>query len=264
MLDLKNGSHLHDLSRLFCRGRVPILSFISTDLSTTVQTINQLNLDPHTTFGSRIVDRWCCSRCFSYLQDAISSTFLCWSLGVTLVVAVCDYIFLDIMGWSLICCWSLIVITHYSVSCVWFVHSNIIPSHLFFDSTAICLNVFFISAVRGDFLFRIVRSCCRVSTLCPSHETRAKSDVFRPRHVLNLSHTLEVPSCAFKASFYPHWKSTMIDQYNALLIKLTWELVMFQSSMNLVGYKWVFNLTDNSVEFIERFKSRLVARGYTQ
>lgn len=69
-----------------------------------------------------------------------------------------------------------------------------------------------------------------VVVLAPSDhpmQTRAKSGVFRPCHVLNLSHTLEVPYCAPKGALYHHWKSSMIDQYNALLTNRTWELVPF-------------------------------------
>ncbi|GAB2283691.1 hypothetical protein Dimus_039619 [Dionaea muscipula] len=51
-------------------------------------------------------------------------------------------------------------------------------------------------------------------------------------------------------------------EYQALLNNHTWTLVPFHPSMNVVGFKWVYQLKLKADRTIERYKARLVAKDY--
>jgi len=56
----------------------------------------------------------------------------------------------------------------------------------------------------------------------------------------------------------------MCDEIAALRSNHTWSLVLFHSSMNVVGSRWVYQIKCRVDGSIERYKARLVARGFTQ
>jgi hypothetical protein len=56
----------------------------------------------------------------------------------------------------------------------------------------------------------------------------------------------------------------MCDEIAALRSNRTWSLVPFHSSMNVVGSRWVYRIKHRVDGSIERYKARLVARGFTQ
>ncbi|CAN6715092.1 unnamed protein product [Malus baccata var. baccata] len=56
----------------------------------------------------------------------------------------------------------------------------------------------------------------------------------------------------------------MVDEFNALLKQGTWTLVPPIPNINTVGCKWVFKLKRKSDGSIERYKGRLVAKGFHQ
>ncbi|XP_049374845.1 uncharacterized mitochondrial protein AtMg00810-like [Solanum verrucosum] len=56
----------------------------------------------------------------------------------------------------------------------------------------------------------------------------------------------------------------MTDEFNALLEKKMWVLVLCISNMNLVGSKWVYYIKYNSNGSIAWYKARLVAQGFRQ
>jgi hypothetical protein len=56
----------------------------------------------------------------------------------------------------------------------------------------------------------------------------------------------------------------MCDEIAALCEKRTWSLVPFYPSMNVVGSRWVYRIKRRVDGSIERYKARLVARGFTQ
>lgn len=60
------------------------------------------------------------------------------------------------------------------------------------------------------------------------------------------------------------WKKSMLNEYNSFLYNDTWELVDLPKGKNLVKNKWVFKVKRDKNGNPERFKSRLVAKGFSQ
>ena len=55
-----------------------------------------------------------------------------------------------------------------------------------------------------------------------------------------------------------------MEEWHALKKNETWEIVDLPQNTKLVGCRWVFTIKCNTDGSIERYKARLVARGYTQ
>lgn len=53
-------------------------------------------------------------------------------------------------------------------------------------------------------------------------------------------------------------------EFNALLHNNIWRLVQLESGMNVVGCKWVFRVKQKVDGSMERYKVRLVAKGFNQ
>ena len=62
----------------------------------------------------------------------------------------------------------------------------------------------------------------------------------------------------------PRWKDAMKDELNALVKNKTWELVRLPPGKRAVGCKWVFIVKQIPEGKVDRYKSRLVAKGYNQ
>ena len=62
----------------------------------------------------------------------------------------------------------------------------------------------------------------------------------------------------------PHWRSAMEQEYQGLLKNGMWRLVPPHSGVNIIDSKWVFKVKRHADGSIERYKARLVARGFKQ
>ena len=69
---------------------------------------------------------------------------------------------------------------------------------------------------------------------------------------------------AFQTDQAEQWKAATDLEYASLLENETWELVPLPEGRETVGCKWVFKVKHDSQGRIERFKGRLVAKGYSQ
>ena len=56
----------------------------------------------------------------------------------------------------------------------------------------------------------------------------------------------------------------MEDEYNALMKNETWTLVPNDSSHKLIGNKWVYRVKENPDGTINKYKARLVVKGFLQ
>ena len=60
------------------------------------------------------------------------------------------------------------------------------------------------------------------------------------------------------------WLAAAENEYQSLIENHTWDLVELPPDRTPIGSKWVFKAKHNSDGTIERFKGRLVAKGYSQ
>ncbi|XP_074326857.1 uncharacterized protein LOC141664804 [Apium graveolens] len=86
------------------------------------------------------------------------------------------------------------------------------------------------------------------------------SSVISPSYVLPPSK----PSSYAEAVKFPEWKKAIEAEFTALGTNNTWSLVKLPQGKKPVSCKWVFKVKQNSDGTIERYKARLVVRGYTQ
>lgn len=61
-----------------------------------------------------------------------------------------------------------------------------------------------------------------------------------------------------------HWIPSIQDEYNSLIKNETWELYPLPAGRKAISCKWVFKHKLNAQGQIARYKSRLVARGFSQ
>lgn len=59
------------------------------------------------------------------------------------------------------------------------------------------------------------------------------------------------------------WKQAMIDEITVLQRQGIWTLVPPPSGKNIVGSKWIFRINMNADGSLNKYKSRLVAQGFT-
>jgi hypothetical protein len=69
---------------------------------------------------------------------------------------------------------------------------------------------------------------------------------------------------AFKSRYANEWKQATDAEYQALIDNKTWELVKLPAGCKPIGCKWIFKVKHGTDGKVERFKSRLVAKGYAQ
>lgn len=95
--------------------------------------------------------------------------------------------------------------------------------------------------------------------------TRARAGIFKPKTFVSstLVPILE-PDDVEQALLDPYWKKAMIEEYDALVRNNTWELVPWSSDMNLITTKWVFRVKYKADGSVDRYKARLMARGFQQ
>jgi hypothetical protein len=65
-------------------------------------------------------------------------------------------------------------------------------------------------------------------------------------------------------SDWPQWKAAIDVELENLRAAGTWDVVERPASSNVVDSKWVFKLKKNADGTIDKYKARLVARGFTQ
>ena len=75
---------------------------------------------------------------------------------------------------------------------------------------------------------------------------------------------LFVPRTIKEALDNPSWKLAVIEDMNALEKNGSWKLVNLHKDKKTVGCKWVFTVKSKADGSVERYKTRLVAKGFTQ
>ncbi|RVW49230.1 Retrovirus-related Pol polyprotein from transposon TNT 1-94 [Vitis vinifera] len=100
----------------------------------------------------------------------------------------------------------------------------------------------------------------------PRHSTRVRSI---PPHLLDYHcytalATLHEPQTYREASTDPLWQIAMKEELDALTKNHTWDLVTLPPGQSVVGCKWIYKIKTRSDGSVERYKARLVGKGFTQ
>jgi transposase InsO family protein len=99
-----------------------------------------------------------------------------------------------------------------------------------------------------------------------TRQRRQPGPLFRGQLLLAAA-DIPIPSTYQEAMNSPYaadWKMAMNDELNSLQTKRTWELVEVPDNVKVIPNKWVFTIKQNADGGIERFKARLVVKGFYQ
>ena len=62
----------------------------------------------------------------------------------------------------------------------------------------------------------------------------------------------------------PYWKESISDEVESILQNHTWELVDLPLGSKPLGYKWIFKKKMKADASIDKYKARLVVKGYNK
>ena len=100
--------------------------------------------------------------------------------------------------------------------------------------------------------------------LCRFHRVTTLPSHLCDFHYFSALASLQEPQTFREASSNPLWQQAMKEELDALHKTGTWDLVYLPSGKSAIGYKWVYKIKTQSDGTIDRYKARLVARGFTQ
>ena len=100
----------------------------------------------------------------------------------------------------------------------------------------------------------------------PRHSTRVRSirTHLLDYHCYTALATLHEPQTYREASTDPLWQIAIKEELDALTKNHTWDLVTLPPGQSVVGCKWIYKIKTRSDGSIECYKTRLVAKGFTQ
>ncbi|KAL0323615.1 UNVERIFIED_CONTAM: Retrovirus-related Pol polyprotein from transposon RE1 [Sesamum angustifolium] len=107
---------------------------------------------------------------------------------------------------------------------------------------------------------------CRKSS-APTFASEPESPGTDPDPIISIDTTISAlrePKTYLEASASPEWKSAMGAELSALEANMTWEVTHLPSDRMPIGCRWVFKLKLNAGSSIDRYKARLVGKGYNQ
>ena len=81
--------------------------------------------------------------------------------------------------------------------------------------------------------------------------------------VTHLSY-IEVPAIIYEALKDAKWRDAVLEEMSALKKNGTWEILESLSEKHIVGCKWIFTVKYKADGSIDKFKARLIAKGFTQ
>jgi hypothetical protein len=73
-----------------------------------------------------------------------------------------------------------------------------------------------------------------------------------------------VTSSLSTALEHPLWRQAMNEEFEALIKNKTWHLIPPRAGLNVIDSNWVFKLKYKPDDTIDRYKAKLVAKGFKQ
>jgi histone deacetylase 1/2 len=96
--------------------------------------------------------------------------------------------------------------------------------------------------------------------------TRSMNNICKPKSLFMVTkHPLPPslePTSVTQAFNEPHWRAAMSSELTALMRHDTWHLVPPLNDYNIIGCMWVFRVKRFADGSIDRFKARVVAKGF--
>ncbi|XP_044482031.1 uncharacterized protein LOC123208561 [Mangifera indica] len=91
-------------------------------------------------------------------------------------------------------------------------------------------------------------------------------DRLAPTHRACINHIFEYrePTSYSKAVQSHHWRQAMVDEFQALSLNKTWNLVSRPLYRKPIKCKCIFKIKYHADGSIEHYKARLIAKGFTQ
>ncbi|KAK3035841.1 hypothetical protein RJ639_032978 [Escallonia herrerae] len=97
-----------------------------------------------------------------------------------------------------------------------------------------------------------------------SEDTQISEDAESNQSFVNQLSTVSIPHNVHEALADPRWKKAMNEKMKSLQENKTWEVIDRPPGKKLVRCRWIYTVKYKADGTIERFKLRLVAKGYTQ
>ena len=97
-----------------------------------------------------------------------------------------------------------------------------------------------------------------------SNRVRAPLSHLTDYHYYFALATLHEPHTYREANTNPLWPKAMIDELNALHKTHTWDMTTLPLGNSAIGCKWVYKIRTQADGSVERYKARLVTKGFTQ
>jgi len=77
-------------------------------------------------------------------------------------------------------------------------------------------------------------------------------------------HSRTEPTTYAEASKYECWNQAMQAELSTLETTGTWKIVDLPDHIKPIGCRWIYKIKHNADGSVERYKVRLIAKGYTQ
>eukprot|EP00253_Pinus_taeda_P035199 PITA_35199 len=93
----------------------------------------------------------------------------------------------------------------------------------------------------------------------------SKFDLGNVSHDCEFNHcTISKPNCFEEAANCDEWKDVMQKEYDALIKNETWRLGDPPESVKPIGCKWMYKIKYKADVLLDKYKARIVAKGYAQ
>lgn len=95
----------------------------------------------------------------------------------------------------------------------------------------------------------------------PPRKTRSLVDIYES---CTYALMLAKPTCYEEACEDEKWQNSMKEELNSIEKNNTWDLVDLPRGKQVIGVKWVYKVKFGADGNIQKYKSRLVVKGYAQ